>query len=70
MAGMKSRRDAAARCEPLESGLRDPLDGIRLPNPGPGCTLNFACLSKSIEVLQRVETCPCSPLPETRGAAA
>lgn len=64
------RRDAAARSEPLESGLRDPLDGVRLPEPGPGCTLGFACLSKSIDVLQRVGRCPCTPIVETRAVAA
>lgn len=56
---LKARRLASARMAPLDSGVRDPLDLEHLPEPSPPCSLWFACRGQSIEVLQRVDRCPC-----------
>ncbi len=58
-AQLKARRVASARLVPLDSGVRDPLDLLHLPEAARPCSRWFACRAQSIEVLQRWDRCPC-----------
>lgn len=62
-AAMTRRRQAAARLAPLPDGVRDPLDQAGLPDVAAACRWWFECLSKPLDVLERVHHCPCTTDP-------
>lgn len=67
---LRRRHGAADRQPPLDDGIRDPLEGQRLPHSSSTCSRNFACLSQRLEVLERVHHCPCIEAVEALGVIA